>query len=509
MLKTVRLSLRDLLGDAYIGAMLDSACFFGLGARAEKAADEKVDFLPAEVIERWDAWLGHVGRPVARGLPGAMAGAPTRSFARAARQEACPLACFGPYRIGESGKLFFAAKSEHYHVPLGHRFPGYRLLENARALGVSNASHNNHRGCITRLLEVELVKQAGGLDAAGAASALASEAPGLMNRVINLETGSLAVEAGLKMMLARFHRLDASFPAPEFHSRVPVFLTLAGDGRGGSANYHGTTVLAQTLRGLWPDLAERAAVSGGWRVEPVAVNDIGDFRRAVERFEQPPFKVAGFIHEIVLMNYSAVLLTRDYLAAAYEICRQAGIPVLVDEIQSCMWCDEMFLFRRYGLKPDFAVIGKGFPGGEYPASKILVSAPYDNLNQFGALVTNGQEELASLACLVTMAYVRANGAHLAGIGAQYQERLGELPREFPAIVRKIEGLGLLEAVSFHTVDDATRFANLLAGRGIDISVQTYKSECPPATLTKMPVISSRKMIDFVVDQMRAVLRGMA
>ncbi len=29
----------------------------------------------------------------------------------------------------------------------------------------------------------------------------------VLNRVINLETGSLAVEAGVKMMLARFYRL--------------------------------------------------------------------------------------------------------------------------------------------------------------------------------------------------------------------------------------------------------------------------------------------------------------
>ena len=35
----------------------------------------------------------------------------------------------------------------------------------------------------------------------------------------------------------------------------------------------------------------------------------------------------------------------------------------------------------------------------YPASKILTSAAFDSLSQFGALVTNGQEELASLAYL--------------------------------------------------------------------------------------------------------------
>ena len=34
---------------------------------------------------------------------------------------------------------------------------------------------------------------------------IASRKPGVLSRVINLETGSLAVEAALKMMLARFY----------------------------------------------------------------------------------------------------------------------------------------------------------------------------------------------------------------------------------------------------------------------------------------------------------------
>ena len=72
--------------------------------------------------------------------------------------------------------------------------------------------------------------------------------------------------------------------------------------------------------------------------------------------------------------------------------------------------------------PDFVSVGKGFPGGEYPASRqILSTARMDTLDQFGALVTNGQEELASLAYLVTMEFVRANGAYIAALGRLLRE----------------------------------------------------------------------------------------
>ena len=93
-----------------------------------------------------------------------------------------------------------------------------------------------------------------------------------------------------------------------------------------------------------------------------------------------------------------------------------------------------FLFRLYGLNPDFSIVGKGFPGGEYPASKIITTAEMDTLNQFGALVTNGQEELAALSYLITMTFMRANGDKVAELGKHFTEGLKELHRKHPCLL---------------------------------------------------------------------------
>lgn len=169
-----------------------------------------------------------------------------------------------------------------------------------------------------------------------------------------------------------------------------------------------TAIAAQMLRGLWPTLAGKCAQA--LRVEAVAINDPASFRAAMERWNQPPYKTAGFCHELIMMNYSGTRLERSYLTVAYRLCRETDTPVLCDESQSSAWYDTLFLFRKYGLTPDFVSIGKGFPGGLYPASRLLVSGAFDCLSQFGALVTNGQEDLASLAYLVTMTFVSQNGA---------------------------------------------------------------------------------------------------
>ena len=50
--------------------------------------------------------------------------------------------------------------------------------------------------------------------------------------MLNLETGSLAVEAGVKMMLARFYRVQADAPLPPYNGRIPVLLVMGNDDGG-------------------------------------------------------------------------------------------------------------------------------------------------------------------------------------------------------------------------------------------------------------------------------------
>lgn len=45
-------------------------------------------------------------------------GAPTDSFAAAQHYAPAPLSALGCFRLGEDGRLYFAGKSEHYHIPL-------------------------------------------------------------------------------------------------------------------------------------------------------------------------------------------------------------------------------------------------------------------------------------------------------------------------------------------------------------------------------------------------------
>lgn len=502
-------SLADLLGSEYTDAVASARSFF-LGADAASPGTDPVEFYPTEMQSRLTELLERVGDKVLYSAPPPETpGASSDTFARATKIAASPLSAYGYYRIGERGRLLLATKSEHYHAPLGHSFPGYQLLERARALGIPNATHNNTRGFITRRLEEELVRTANGLergDAAGLAEMLSrKEDLYVPNRVLNLQTGSLAVEAALKLLLARFIRVEATMPEPVHAGKIPVFLVMGNDDGGLQANYHGTTLLTQMMRGMWPEQKAALDAAGVWKVVPIRPNCAEDLDRAFEAYEGNGFKIAGFFHEIVMMNYGGRLLTPEFLHHAYDLCRKHEVPTVADEIQSCMWAPGMFQFREYGLTPSCVAIGKGFPGGEYAASRLLFSAALDVMPQFGALVTNGQEEMAALAYLITMEWAQANTQVTTELGLLFEERMRELAAEFPDVILETQGWRHMTSLCFANAERASAFAGELNRRGLDISVHSYKADAPPGALTKLPLIADRALMEYVIDTMRDVL----
>ncbi len=505
------MSLSDLLGKDYIQSVVKGNAAFGVMTEeaATALAEEKIDFYPESMQDKVDEFAKRTGEQIAPAFENDNDGAATNAFKKAFHKESAPVTGFGCNRLGEDGRLYLIGKSEHYHVPFGHRFNGYKLLENAHKLGILNPTHNNTRGYVTRLAEREMIRTANCLakdDKEGLEKVLASNEPKVINRVINLETGSVACEAGIKMMLARFYRLDNSFPEPKYAGKTPVFL-VNGDINGGiEANYHGTSIIAQTFRNLWPDYYEKAEAAGLYKVVPVMLNDIEDFKAKIEKYNSGEYKTAGFIHEIILMNYGGIRLTKEYVQAAYKLCEKYDTPTMDDEIQSCMWYPGMYIYHLYDIKPDFVIVGKGFPGGEYPASKILTTAEMDILNQFGALVTNGQEELASLAYLITMEFSQANSDKIAEISDYFENSLRKLGEEYSSVVSKVEGKGLLSALQFSDVPTAAKCAKLVNEHYIDTSAQLYKVNCPPAILLKPPVTSTETVLNIIIDALADALK---
>lgn len=503
-------SLASLLGDQYADAVAAArSCLSGQNeASLRRLTRKTVQFFPPAFQRSLLALLGDVGRRVCPPLRKDEPGAASRMFAAASHLEMAPLCGYGYYRLGQDGRLFLITKSEHYHSPLGHSFQGYQLIDFARQLGIPNATHNNTRGYITRLLERQLVGAAAGIelnDSPTLDRLVRSKARTALNRVINMETGSLVCEAAIKMMLARFYKVQPTAAKPKYAGRTPVFVVMGDDDGGPGGNYHGTTVLAQTMRGMWGEVLEQSQRQGIFQVASVRPNRIDDVEDIFARMDRGRFKIAGFLHELVMMNYGGRRLDRKFIRRAYELCRLHDVPTLVDEIQTCLWSPVLFAFREYGLRPSFVTVGKGLPGGEYAASRVIFNNQMDLLPQFGALVTNGQEELASLAYLITMEWARCNTDVTAAVGEYYEERLGELVDRHRDILQAVQGRRHLASLRFGELETCKRFVADLTRRGFDISVHTYKATCAPSALTKLPLIAGYEVVDLFVGKMEESL----
>ena len=66
----------------------------------------------------------------------------------------------------------------------------------------------------------------------------------------------------------------------------------------------------------------------------------------------------------------------------------------------------------------------------------------------------------------------------------------------------------MSCLRFADTSNAVTFVKLLTERGLDVSAQTYKPDCPPSVLTKLPLIASADVVDFILDRVTGVLRAM-
>jgi hypothetical protein len=106
-----------------------------------------------------------------------------------------------------------------------------------------------------------------------------------------------------------------------------------------------------------------------------------------------------------------------------------------------------------------------------------------------------------------MEFIAGNGSEITSNSRYYHEAVCRLALDFPEYCSGVEGDGMMTALCFDAVDIAVAFCRSMNTLyGIDISAQTYKPNCPPVALTKLPIITTKSMTDHILDAMRKSLK---
>ncbi len=446
-------------------------CSSVLGEATAESMRRARDFLRERSTGDLLEQVGERIEDLAAAEPAAGKGAFPASYGGGGSCDADLLAGFGMFYVTQSGKLMLDCTSGHYQMTWGYDHPALTAaIKDAVDLGVVWDNHSNIPGPPVKLLAERLVSLAG---------------PSGLDRVLlGVCTGSVACAAAIKIVLTRY-RAD---PA-RIELGPPVMVTLAG-------NYHGTDIVAQTMRGMWAGLLAGMETV---QVEPNAPEGLeGVFRRYGRR-------IAGFWAEPVMMNREAVLVDREFLVLARDLCTQNDALMVLDEIQTCFWYPEFFMFRELGLEPDMVVVGKGMTGGFHPLAALIFRHELDVLAQYDAISTNGNASLAAFVGLCNIRLIEGERDRIARLAERHYNGVCGLAEDFPAIIEQVNGAGFLTGLKFREREDALGFHGAAVERGLWLRVHAYHPG-HRTVLMKYPLVAEDAIVDYVLDALRELLR---
>ncbi len=160
--------------------------------------------------------------------------------------------------------------------------------------------------------------------------------------------------------------------------------------------------------------------------------------------------VAAFIVEPI-QGRMVTLPPDGYLEAAQALCRRYGTLFVADEIQTGLGrTGNWFALDRFGLEPDFVLVGKALSGGYMPVAAMVTRRAIFQ-KAVGSLErsyvhqsTYGRNRLSMAAGLATMRIIERDGLveHAAQMGALLMDGLRELQQRYE-MVKEIRGSGLM------------------------------------------------------------------
>lgn len=384
----------------------------------------------------------------------------------------------GLFYLTEQRSLCLDCTAGHYQMTWGYEHPELTaLLRDGIQRGIVWDNHSNIPVAPVKVLARKLVQIANpGVDL----DALGADGNRLNTALLGVVTGSVACAAALKIMILH-HKSEKE------QSR-PVFVVLDG-------NYHGTDVLAQRLRGMWEDVVCGVEVA---TVEP------NDPEQLEHTFAQYGERIAGFWAEPIMMNREAIVVEPAYLRLARRLCDEVGALMAIDEIQTGFWYPEIMCFKRYGIEPDFVVLGKGMTAGFHPLSALLYKGKLDLLAQYDAISTNGNAALAAYMALGCIALIEREAAAIGRVGLSYHEQLARLAAQFPDLVAETRGCGHMSALKFRRREDALGFHNAALERGLWLRAHAYHAG-HSTVLTKFALPLNEDTASYAVGQFRLLL----
>lgn len=346
------------------------------------------------------------------------------------------------------------------------------------------------------------------------AKRLADLCPGRLNRVINAPTGSLAVEAAMKLALIN---------RPEAHRFITFYHA-----------YHGSTLA--TMAAGWMPTRTPGRFGPGVKFLPFMQNFVrvpnpycyrcplgksfpgcsaecaAPLRDTIERGVDGP--VAAVLLEPVQGNGGQIPFPAPFVQEVRRICDEFGILLIFDEIQTGFGrTGRMFAAELLGITPDILVLSKSMGGG-FPIAAVVAD---DRLKQFEPtgedVYTFGSNPVAQAAALKVIEILERDRIpeRAARMGAVFTRGLLGLQAKYPQM-GDVRGPGLFIGVEMvkdpetkePAPDEARRIVEGAWKRGVILATA---SALPNVIKIKPPLIIEEAEVALVLDVLADSLKA--
>jgi len=263
-------------------------------------------------------------------------------------------------------------------------------------------------------------------------------------------------------------------------------------------NFHGRTT---TIVGFSSEEQYRhgfGPFTPGFRLIPYG--DIDALRGAINR------NTVGFLVEPIQGEGGVIVPPEGYLKVAAELCREANVKLMADEIQTGLGRTGKLLASEWeNVRPDVVMLGKALGGGVYPVSVTLadqevmdVFTPGDHGSTFGGNPLAAAVGRAALGVIVEEKLPE----RAAELGAWFMDELRAI--ESPH-VEQVRGKGLMVGVVIKESSGTARpFCEALMERGI-LAKETHQQVVRFAP----PLVVTRDVLEEALESIRDVLQAPA
>src|SRR5271163_1362671 len=309
-----------------------------------------------------------------------------------------------------------------------------------------------------------------------------TEASG-MDRAFFSNSGTEAWEAALK--IARAH---AGLLRSEGKTIGTKFLALEQSFHGRTFGSVSTTYKTKYREPFMP-------VMPG--VEFVRFNDVADLRA---KFSE---EICGICIEPVQGEGGINPISREFFAAARELCNSTGALLLADEIQSGVGrTGKWFAYQHYGILPDVTTIAKPIANGIPIGAMLCTNAAAEAITPGMHGTTFGGGPLACAVAIAVIDTIKHDNLleHIREVGQHFHEELSKLAARHDCIV-DVRGLGLMLGIELNSADLAKRVAADLMERHIIINrtSETVLRFLPPFILERKHIETAVKALDEIVS----------